>query len=546
MRKVIVQIAIEGIAKGAKAAIAETKGTLDGLKNVAKGVAIGFAGLNQAAELGGKALNVAKEVYAATVGEALRFREANDLGAIAMRDFERDVLKAKVAMGDSLLPSILGVTGAFSPLIQQGTNWLNKNREMVASGIVNYLADFSRTLIGGVATGLVYASKGATVLGIILDIVRIGANDLGSALLAMVSAALDGAATAAQYLGQEGLAGSLRAASAETKLLQGALDEVAAESASNIDKALAEQSDFERSVIEAEKRVGGFIETARAKGLEAAKQEVKQKKVLLAEEERAAIEHAKMLADLAERARLADVKMQADATKLEIEASELRFQGELEAFQARQAAMDEAKKKAADDDKARTQEIAAFADTAAQGAISLGEELIAAAGAGKEASEVIKEIGTELLIMAAKALALEALKALFKVIGGALFGPVGAAGGGLFGGLLFGSRGLTVPRYATGGVIGGGFSAGDNRLIMARTGEGVVSRPGMNELRRGRIPAEVGGGLATSAAGGGGGNLTVVYQPQTMGHPTTAQNRRFAADTLTPIVRHEQKRGRMR
>lgn len=130
----------------------KTKDAVHTLSAVITGLNQGMAILRKGFQLGSMAMRE-------TVGVALEQRAAGDAQLKAMKDLGFEAERVQGAIGDILIPIILGINDALETVTGGWNEYLTANKKAIGGGIVEWLADTAHILVSGVATGVLLAAQ---------------------------------------------------------------------------------------------------------------------------------------------------------------------------------------------------------------------------------------------------------------------------------------------------------------------------------------------------------------------------------------------------
>ena len=543
-RQITIKVVVEGASSGAVSAVKAVGSALSGLAGFGASV---FGGLNQAMELGRKALDTLRLGWEMLLAPALKFRDANDAGRRTMEEFEGSALRARVAIGDALLPALTGTIRALGLAGDGIERWVRANQVAIGMRIADELDRIGRALVSGIATGAVYASRAVTGISVAIDLIRVGANAMGSAVVSAFAAITESGAQAARFLGRDELGASLAEAAEGMRLLEATLDEQSAEWVASVDREIDAQRELEASIrsyeqtaLRALPRVTSAVRQAAQERVLSARATTDAEKARAVAEEKAAqsqIERARAAIDAQRALQDAQARLN-NRVAPEIDRDRGAFDRELEAFEARQAAAERYEQKQAE----IAQRAREMSSAMASSAYGIGRELLGIATLAENAGDAIWGITKRLLEMVAERAALSLLERVFS------FATAGSSGvvGGIFdflGSIFGGSRGGEVRGYAPGGRVFGGV-AGDTVPALLMPGEVVISRASVEQSRRtGQVPRE----LAASGVGGGGrsGNVTLNLGVQLPYLPSSAEATTALDRALGPWLRRQRALGRV-
>lgn len=561
------------LARDAKAAKTE----VGLLKQAAGGLRSSFSEANQGLELAKKGLALLSIAYMATAGHALALRAATDP---ARRDIEatgRAASDAAAALGDAMLPGVQALGQALTPLIKQTTAWLTTNREVIATGLGEWMQDAAR--IGARTLGVAIVGTAKAFYGVlfVVDLVKAGINAAFSAISEGSAVALRAAADMAGALGQDGLAASMRETADAAAGLGAEFDRSGADASAALMANMRELDAIEGAVT----RAGAAVNTAlsgvavrAARNASVAVQrlgvdinalaDLAMADLVTAMQEFLALNARNQLArgfdDLSRAIRTSSseytrLASAAEATdQLQTGLSDLRR----EYGSAADAALESTGSIAAASEmlaqrKSDFGAYAAAAQSMAQVVASgLADTVIAIASGTMDAGQAlakfvgdtIRNLGTLLVQLGTAALLANALSVIPIFAG--LVGPpgvgVGVAAAAIAGGAALVAVGSAIGMAEGGMVRGPGMNGTDSVLANLAPGELVVPYPEVQRnVREGRAPGDSG---APRASEGGGINVHVTQQ--SLVPANDAQWRRTVERSVLPIVQEAIRTGRLR
>lgn len=253
---------IKGSAEGASKGISDLakKGT-KGLRDL-----IGtLADVNLVFELGGRIWEKASFALESFVTNALEQRAESDRQRISMEKLGDTISRLLGLMGDLLIPVILGVADALGPTIRKTEEYLSKNRELIGSGITEFLVNTARLLTSAVGRALVLVTRIWNGWRVLITTTQSAISGMFASLLNGASSALSTVGELADKFGLEGLAAKVISARKEIQLLsstfQDSSDNMLADSADIIKS----QEDIEKQIAEVEKLIQKGIGVAAIK-----------------------------------------------------------------------------------------------------------------------------------------------------------------------------------------------------------------------------------------------------------------------------------------
>lgn len=508
---------------------------------------------NQALSLTRKTLRILELGIQATIGKSLELRSGFDLGKRALFDFGKDVEKLQAELGNILVPLLVAFAEAFGPIITATTMWLKNNRELISTGLADWIVGIGNFLNTVLTPAIKYLTVVWNYWATIVRIVQLIATKFFEKISEAVGFVIGKVRLLAQWFQDLPFADKFGEAAEEvaefakglvesvdvSSYLPAAVREIWAEVKQGVDDTVSAWASMDAASAAITTGLLAFKKNTK----EAGSATVSTNKELLhtlsiLRSIQTVAEREKMLTDLvldlkeknltrvaeveqkfwdqhnalfdqgveAEAYRigeLTDTFAQAEAyktlaAKVESEARLARAERDFEREK-------QLKQQAVQLDRQRVQSLKATADKMTDFFFALGA---AAAKGGDEAAEAIKGIFTSLLLEMAKVAASKIFFAILSLISGGVGGFLGDALGFLFGGadggLVKAANGGLVQTFAGGGPVYGGTPGQDSVPALLMPGEYVIPANQVREnVRSGRAPDDSG------RAGGGGGSVTV-------------------------------------
>lgn len=517
-------------------------------------------------QIGKKVVQETIQALSAWIDSSLKARAETDAGALAWKHHAEELEKTRALLGDILVPIILAMADAFAPLLDAFQAWLQTNRNLIGSGLVEWLVSVAKFLTDVILVAVVLVTKAWAGWSMLIDALRIAFSELVSASIEGWAMLLEGAAAAARAVGKDGLAGQIDSARDALLLFKDASDEVAQESRERIEQTIRDQEALEASVLEVRDAIHLAFDVVGAAAVLRYRQEVQ-----LASGDSAAFAEsvmADMQRDELYRAARFDAEMRREA---DLKTAALARSNLNEAIALRGAEQAEASAKLQADKAREIQGAFTSAYHAISGAVvdafkGIGETVDGHKKTVADAmGQLFGNLGQLILkatadFLIAKGIEMAATKAaaVLGITAKAADAAAGAAssqaaipivGPGLAIAAMvamLATVGALASGFNTGGVVGRG-SSGPNRdsvLTMATTGEAYLDRDATAYLIR-ALSGRGGAGSAPPASsqnpdprGGlssGGGTAKFVPIPVPMfGPPTRTDTDRINSETIRP------------
>jgi hypothetical protein len=533
----------KGFVSMGKMARSSLAGIAQGLRSTGAGIQV----LDHAMGAFNKLREMATFFFGTFINASLEMRAENDKQRKDLERMGAELKKLAGAIGDLLIPLILGIGDAFLPAISEAGKFLKTNKKQIGSGIVEHLIKLATAISEGIAPALVLASKAFSGLSILVDSLTAAGAKFASAYVGSIAAVLRGVERLNRAMGREGAAKAAADAAKENEELARSYDEVGNMAMGEILQIDNGQKQLEASINgfadALEKRVGqagvaamrryGQAVTAAKKAAGAARAPEMDTELGMQRQDQ---ELAEMLAERERRV--------ASAAQREAEFQALSAQRTEESYAAalanEQRLMDAKIKTGEEQERLQSE-----AETASQEQFTRLESmanttkdfLLDAVNAFKQGG--IKALGEMLKNWAIQMAASAAIRAFAGFVSGSFAGKgVGAVLGKIFGLQAGGPAG-----YNAGGFVSG--PTGIDRVpAMLTAGEYVLPKGVVDGIRNGTPPAQAGqfnsGGMVSTGAG-----TTHIHLPpmETIARPIAADNERYYRQHVVPAVEHLQRVG---
>jgi len=252
--------------------------SLEGIRGAANRAGDAFAAfgdaatrINQAMELGKKAVEIFRAVVADTVAVSLEFRRANDPASKSIRDMARDVQVLRARMGDVMIPILVGVAEGTNSITRQISDLIVENRVLIGTKLTEWMADLARILVVGVAAGFTVVSKAVTGVLEVVALVRAGFEKFYSFVLKGTSSLTSAFADLAGVFNDD-MANALRSASTAQQEFADVLSESGDKNLAKVSELVAAQEAREEGIRSLKATVLDVIDRTEVAALEKVRQ----------------------------------------------------------------------------------------------------------------------------------------------------------------------------------------------------------------------------------------------------------------------------------
>jgi len=489
------------------------KASLDGIRKSAASAgkalevfAIAATGINQAMELGKKAVEIFRAAILDSMTAMVEFRGETDPISQEFAAMNREASHLRATLANTLTPIFLGLRDAVNSTGNQFVELLQKNKQLIATNITVFLADTARVLIKGVAFGFVQVSRVVSGLIELFHLLKAGVEASFSFMLEGIALLIDAHAA---FLGSiPGIGGKIKEgldiASGAVRGLAAEFAKSAGDSVSAIEDQIAAQDELEKKILKYKDIAVDFVGTAEVAVLKRIKKGWSDVTLEVQKTAEAQKKIAQSVGGL-------------DGLTFEIDALSKK---QLELFEST---------------KIVSESMMSMGDTFGQMIKDIHEGQITMNQALQQmgASFLVNmlDIAEQMIFMWA---AVSAAEMLAK---GAVFGPLGIAIGVAAAATIFGlvkAYASQLPQAAMGGVIGSGAPGADTQAILTQRGEGIL-KPGQTEIVQ---------RLADNAErGNGGGGSTVIHVEFSSIVPATSADTARAAREISKMLKRTMARG---
>jgi hypothetical protein len=134
-------------------------GGAKGLGKAFKFMAGATVAANQGVELLSKGFNAVKAAIGGAVNAAINLRSESDPLVKKFRTLQSTVSSVGATLGSSVIAAVTGIGTAFKPALAGAKNFLEANRSLIATKIVQYMFRLARALTEGLAQAALVSTK---------------------------------------------------------------------------------------------------------------------------------------------------------------------------------------------------------------------------------------------------------------------------------------------------------------------------------------------------------------------------------------------------
>ena len=537
----------KGFVSLGKMARSSLAGIAEGLRSTGAGIQV----LDHAMGAFNKLREMATFFFGTFIDASLEMRAETDKQRKDLERMGAEFRKLAAAIGDLLIPLILGIGDAFIPAISEAGKFLKTNKQTIGSGIVEYFLKFATALTSGLAPAINLVTRASSGLQTLFQAVIATGGKFASTYTGAVGAVLRSVESLNRALGREGAAKAAADAAKENEELARSYDEVG-----NI--AMGEILQIDEGQKQLEASINGFADAlekrvgqAGVAALKRYRQEItKIGSGVMTEEQKIRLERERdMQRQDQELAEMLEERQRrlASAAQREREFQDAKAARDEELFATalahEQQKRDEDQKtydafKAIDEKRKQEME-----ELNAMQMASIEKNATMALDTILNAVEVFKKGGIKAMAEMLKKWALQmAASAAIKLFAGWASGSFAGKTAFQVIGSLFKNKGGPVG-YNAGGFVTG--PTGIDRVpAMLTAGEYVLPKNVVDGIRQGTPPSQAGryndGGMVSTGAG-----ATHIHLPpiETIARPIAADNERYYRQHVVPAVEHLQRVG---
>lgn len=150
---------LTNVGKAGKQSMSALRTGADKAGAALKAIGVGAAIFNQTLELAKKGAELFRMAVLDTVSAAFEFRKKSDPAVKQLKEFANqfEILRARV--GDVLIPILQGVADVMQPVIKSVIRWINANRVLIGTKLVEWLVMVSKTAVGVFGKAAIVVAK---------------------------------------------------------------------------------------------------------------------------------------------------------------------------------------------------------------------------------------------------------------------------------------------------------------------------------------------------------------------------------------------------
>jgi hypothetical protein len=239
------------------------KKTKDGFKDFKQSVIAVNAGLQLLSRVAGSVTGTVEKL----TQRALEQRQVWDPQRLAVEKFGIAIESAEGSLGDVLIPILLGVADAVSPILKGMDAWTQKNKALVGGKIVEYLAQVAHIVVSGVATGVLLVTRVWNGWIELVNVTRAIFESYWSMIADGISMVIGGMQQLADAAGLDTLSSKLKDARDAVTALSSTLQDSSDEHVAAAARAVASQEELEKQIDDVAAAIHGGIDVASVQAL---------------------------------------------------------------------------------------------------------------------------------------------------------------------------------------------------------------------------------------------------------------------------------------
>ena len=451
--------AIKGIGVSAKTSLGAVRKMGSAGGAALKGLGVAAAVANQALELAKKGWELFRMAIVDTISEALRFRREGDASRKFFEDFKRNAETMRARIGDVLIPVVQGFGEVIDGLVTKFKKWVIANRQVIGSGIIEWVAKLSTLLVKGVVRSVLMITKVWQGWMLIIETGKAAINAFFSVVLSGVSKAMGAMGKLAEAVGADGVAGRYKIAAEAASGFGAEFSKSSDEATDSAFEIAASIEKVERDLMALEKTAVDAIGKGATRAFELLKQGVVGTNTTIEESKKRTEElNAAIDALIATRA-------------LKIDMDTERINNDLAALS------DNADEEAAKIEAALTR---AFATVSLAAETAFAAMLDGSKSVGEAFVDMAKQIFKVIIQQVLAVIVARAIEGAATAVSAHAAIPfvglaIGAAAGSAFLGAILSYKGKVPKNFAAGGLVVGGIPGRDSVPAMLAPGERVQS-----------------------------------------------------------------------
>lgn len=251
---------LKGIGKAGSSSFAVVQHSAKALEKSFSGINAGLAFFHRAIEIGKRGIEMFRSMILENIRSMIEYRGEHDAVTKRFKLLAEEAQYTRAVFVDLLTPAILGFQEAFNKVGSSLIDYINANRRLIATNIIEFLAETARILVTGVGEGLIWVSRAVSGVMEAWNTLRGVVESTIGSMIGNVASLLDSLASISEWAGKDDLAESLNSASASVKALSAEFYKGAEDSFSAVEKQVAQQKSLETSIKGVQTTVRNFID----------------------------------------------------------------------------------------------------------------------------------------------------------------------------------------------------------------------------------------------------------------------------------------------
>lgn len=203
---------IVSLKDGASKGLQGFRGAVDKMKNAFGALGGAMAKINQSLEIGRKLWGVVRLAVIDNIKTALEFRRAGDPVRKWFEDMGRETKLLRAAIGDALIPVVQGLAEGLGLVGDGAQRWVQENRKLIATGVLDFVIDVGHALTTVVAKGAWVVIKAWAGWQEIIGVVQGLLGKFFAWMTPMLADIMEGVGGIARVFGNDGLANDIAVA----------------------------------------------------------------------------------------------------------------------------------------------------------------------------------------------------------------------------------------------------------------------------------------------------------------------------------------------
>jgi hypothetical protein len=251
---------LKGIGAAGKTGLDAVRSASERAGNALKTVGMAATFLNQGLELAKKGWELFRMAVVDNIAAMVEYRGEQDVISKRFAAMADDAKFTRAVIADLLTPAILGLSDAFQEAGNSIVDYINVNRRLIATNIIEFLAETARLLTAGVGEAVIWVSRAVSGLIEMWNLLKAAIETAVAGALQGVERLLSGLGAVAAWANRRELATAMEETAATVQLLGDTFSQSADENIEKMKEQVAAQAALEKGVRSVQATVIDFVD----------------------------------------------------------------------------------------------------------------------------------------------------------------------------------------------------------------------------------------------------------------------------------------------